>query len=800
MRFNDPNVLKKEIENNPSNYYLIEELGDIYFREKQYKEAVKQYSIACNYNYKLYTNIILKFEKQILKDTAENKNALLALIYFYLEQGCEEEALYELYDLVEDNPRETKAYELIIKVLKKLNRESEAIEFLNKAMREGIYDNFIVDSLKELYLGTGRIIDSIKLLEKATSGEIKNINFLKDLAELYYINNECKRSAAIYKSIVLIHPSTINEAVNHILKIIESKEDDIYYHQILGNFYLRLLKPSEAVDEYKKIFEQGKGDVNLAVENFKKVLEYYPDFVPARFSLANIYARHGSFSEAVMEYNIILKKHPELINDIINGLKEILKNYPKQVLALQTLSNIYWEAEERTKAVYYMKKWLEVSSDGADEIISRCNEYLKEEEGNISVIELLADSYYLTNELKKAKETAEKILKIDQNNLKALKILIEIYRKEDELDKAKELLLKARQVDPVEYMSFLSLKEVKLKILTNKIDLLNKEIEFNKGSYKYFMELGINYYCTGRLIDAIGCFQKCTGDKDLSPVVHYNLGNCFKEYGRFDLSIDQYLTSLKLNEALSEDFSKEVIFKVGMSNEAMGNLEEAKKNYDRVYRFDINYRGITERISNIDKSFTLGLRGKVLAGVFNNLNDNKFIVIYVKNKEEEGYLKRRKKMKNLSFGQDHNDRGVEKLLQGMLQAAEEELLLAEGLSPELTSIKNNLGLVYLMEGDLNKAKSIFEEAIKLNKDLAVLYNNLALAYHISGDYKQAEKLYQFALKQDDQLSIINLNLGDLNFHVGRLSDSLKLWEKAEEETVLPELARRQMLTGELTFF
>ena len=106
--------------------------------------------------------------------------------------------------------------------------------------------------------------------------------------------------------------------------------------------------------------------------------------------------------------------------------------------------------------------------------------------------------------------------------------------------------------------------------------------------------------------------------------------------------------------------------------------------------------------------------------------------------------------------------------------AENYLLAADSLTPELAYIKNALGLIYhfSVSPDLEKAKAYYETTITLSPKWTYPLRNLGILYKSQGNKQMAMKYYYKALEIDSTDKYVLNNLGVMKYNDGNLDSAL----------------------------
>jgi len=117
--------------------------------------------------------------------------------------------------------------------------------------------------------------------------------------------------------------------------------------------------------------------------------------------------------------------------------------------------------------------------------------------------------------------------------------------------------------------------------------------------YQSHYDLAIAYKEMGLVDEAIAEFQKALAGPTTRLPTYEALGQCFIDKGQFKLASS--ILSRALGERASEDQLLGVLYWLGRAAEAQDNAEEALGYYQRVLVLDIQFRDITQRMSELER-------------------------------------------------------------------------------------------------------------------------------------------------------------------------------------------------------
>jgi tetratricopeptide (TPR) repeat protein len=273
--------------------------------------------------------------------TTDNYVAHSVLATYYAEKGDNETAMRNLEVVLKTNVRDIDVLYNVAKVLEKLGRTTEAIEYYNRilAVSPGDPDTYIALAMMEadrgnfegainlyreglkyhpengalhgrlgsLFLQMGLIDEAIAELELAVKLKADSAVY-GNLGLAVSFKDETEKAIGCYKKAIWIDPANA----------------EAYYN--LGNIYLAQDRPAEAAGEYQKAIkakpDYSKAYANLGVAlswmgrndesvgKFRRAAELDPNNVEAHFNLAAALTDKGLNDEAIAEFEKGLKIDP----------------------------------------------------------------------------------------------------------------------------------------------------------------------------------------------------------------------------------------------------------------------------------------------------------------------------------------------------------------------------------------------------------------------------------------------------------------------------------------------------------
>lgn len=276
------------------------------------KEGDKAY-VSRNYEYAI---TVYEAHRKSL-----GKNQLVNLGDSYFKTGQPEKAL-NLYESMAKNKELTKEYlaEFYLRMAVwelDLKNTDTAIEYYKKAIENAQsfplklrtkreYAYFISENPYE-----GELEDALTYLVELSQQPSEEFNYdiYHRLGELAYQTGRNEEAVAYWeKTLALNHQHTPT-------------------YEKLGILYLDIKSYQLALDTFKKAlnYDTGNwrayfgiaeayanlGNSTLAVENYRKTISFNPDHMPSHFQIAEIALKKGAKNEAVEHYYIVYQKDPD---------------------------------------------------------------------------------------------------------------------------------------------------------------------------------------------------------------------------------------------------------------------------------------------------------------------------------------------------------------------------------------------------------------------------------------------------------------------------------------------------------
>lgn len=278
----------------------------------------------------------------------------------------------------------------------------------------------------------------------------------------------------------------------------------------------------------------------------------------------------------------------------------------------------------------------------------------------------------------------------------------------------------------------------------------------------------------GQYVAATDLFQKAIREDPANPAYHFNLGNAFKDLGRFAEAAPCYGEALRLKPDYCEALNN-----LGTALLAQDKFAEAVASYQRALRIKPDY---LEALNNLGIIFhsqgkfdeALSSYQKVLqlkpdhSGALYNLANT----LQSQGLTQEAILYYQKALKTKGdFPEVYNRLGIIFCEQGKPEAAIGCFQYALQIDPTSAEYYSNLAKALTEQGELDKAIVCHQKVIELAPSSAIAYNNLGGALTDRGRFPEAEAYLRQALELQPNLAEAYCNLGNLQQEQGRFAEA-----------------------------
>lgn len=343
-----------------------------------------------------------------------------------------------------------------------LKRFDEALEIFNEGLQYGASDVSCDahNGIAKCYAAQGNLKKALVELKKANEFDQNDIQTLINMGYTY---------ASLHDNVNAI------DAFEKVLKI--DSNNQIAITELKNLNENPATKLSKKLDKANKLQENGNFDE--AIEIYQKLLDKYPNCIPALNNLGQVYDEMGELKKALECYDKVLELNPQSLPALNNkamlcinledwqsasdSFSKYLEINPDNEYVLANHAFVLIKLEEYKKAVENCKKSLKINPNNPGTYSNMAYAYEELEDWKNSLecydksIEINPNRSITWNnkgsalkkmgEYEKAAECYEKSLELDSENVYVWKRAAENYELMGDLEKSKEYYEKALKID-----------------------------------------------------------------------------------------------------------------------------------------------------------------------------------------------------------------------------------------------------------------------------------------------------------------------------------------------------------------
>ncbi len=391
-------------------------LAELYYNNKQKESALKLYKQLVTYiddenekiqYYEVMANIYttygeynkaINFYKKVLDHKSDNVDVVRELRRIYLKLKDTENVIYYSKKLIDLEPDNYSYYEEIVDLLFHVHAYDDALGYAQKALELPSADVFAIKNLiAKIYIYTGKIQESINLINETIVNDPTNLLLSQTLAMAYCMNKDFEMAKKVCQD-------AIEVAVPSDIKVIHNNMSTIL------------------AEEAVNLLNQGK--TKEAFDKFTEAMQYNNENPEIYFKLAKANRMIKNYSEAIRQCRRAIELAPEVS------------------LYYETLADIYYELQNYIEAKKLYKEAVFIDPKNAraqaflgilqsrdkehDNALKSLETAVSLDSSNVDIRYNLALAYEVAGKREEAKAEYEKVLELDPshkeaaNNLKLL--------------------------------------------------------------------------------------------------------------------------------------------------------------------------------------------------------------------------------------------------------------------------------------------------------------------------------------------------------------------------------------------
>jgi protein O-GlcNAc transferase len=558
------------------------------------------------------------------------------------------------------------------------------------------------------------------------------------------------------------------------------------------------------------------GQLDSAIENYKKALSFNPEDAEIYQKMAEVYLLKRQLDSAITACELALKINPDFapayltmgntwqsqdqLEMAIKAYSQALEIDPKFAEAHANLGSMYYKLGRLVAAVNSYKKAIANNPNLASVFLMLGN--VLQQQGNLND----AIFYY------------QKLLELQPKGVKNYYKLGEALAKNNDFDTAIDCYQKVLRLQPED-------NEAKTKL--SSLQQLNLQKKQDKGVIKsatkdQFLELekegegqppasvkqDEEHGLQPSSINLQQLAQESNlnppldnGDETREPVSNFNFNAPeqvakFPEVEEYKKRAEAYLLQGNFKEAIAfcqlalkikPDFANAYVT-LGNTLQAQGKMDAAIRAYEKALEFQPNYAEVYANIGSMyfkmerleasifyyQKAITIR---PDLAGIHWNLG--KAFQKQGKSQEAIACFQKTSELNPHLVGADFHFNLANTLLN---EGKRDEAILsyerAIAVKPDWAEAYANIGSARMQQGLMQEAVEYYQKAIAIKPELKMLHFNIANTFLNQGNYEQAISNYQEAIKHNPEWSDAIANLGNAFSMQGKLEEAIATYQQA----------------------
>jgi len=584
---------------------------------------------------------------------------------------------------------------------------TRAIEEYKLALNADPDSKYLNNGLAGIYFRTGRIRDAIVAAQDQIKKDPDNVDAHKLLGSIYWQSLEGTQQNASSSQM-------LDLAIAEYKKIIELEPDSIENHLKLGRLY--------AVNH----------DSSHAEEQFKAAQKIDPASEETALNIAGLYIEHGDLKRAI-----------QTLNSLPSGDQTARTQF--------ALGTVYDQLKENKNAIDAYRKAVDLEPD------------------NLDVSRALAKALLNDGQNEAALSAYKDIAAGDPSDADAYLHISDIERKQGKYEEALATLKKAKSLasDSIE----INYNEAMLEDATGHYDeatqileKLAKDSDHPSGQYSP-TEKNNRYL----FLDRLANIYREQNKVDLAIATYQKMADLGGDYAlqSYESQVDTYRDTHKYDKATqvareaAEKLPKDSGVKLMLAKQLAdtGHTDEGINLAKSLLNNSANDRGVYLRLAEIYTSLRKWKdAGEMLdqAEKLSTKPNDKAAVYFMR-----GALEERQK---------HYD------------AAEVEFHKVLAIDPNSSSTLNYFGYMLADRGiRLNEALGMIEKAVQLDPTNYAYLDSLGWTYFKLGQYTKAEENLRKAVARNSAEATVHDHLGELYEKTGRLKLAAAQWEESLNE-------------------
>jgi tetratricopeptide (TPR) repeat protein len=526
------------------------------------------------------------------KDQLQQAYQNFTMAAIALTQGNGEEARTYLESAIQKDPDSVYLHQKMALLLKELKNFPEALAYAQKACNLDPSDPASITLAGDLYTLTGNDDLAVEQYRKVLDMEPEN------------------QRIRLLLTTILVRERRLEEALDHLTALIAQNPDLVVAHYYRGRINLEMNRYGEAEKALGNalrlneglepaLFDmatlyQMTGREQDAIKSYEKLVELYPDNIPARERLVVLYMKLG-FKEKSEDQVSEIQKHsspgePERqalgliylrqgrIDDSIAELELIVNAWPDDDKSRYYLATAYEEKENVNKALeqfrkirssskYYINARMHIAhlltaEEKLDDAIQVLKDAMALGRDRIELYLMLASVYEAKESYDEAIAAIQEGLKLDDRNVDLIFRLGVLLDKSGAKEACIEQMQKILEIDPnhADSLNYIGYTYAEQGIrLDEAMALIKKALEIRPDSGYIIDSLGWIYYKKGAYDEAVHHLEKAVQLTPDDPTINEHLGDACLKKQDYEKALHYYEKALSLKPAQEKQLKEKII-------------------------------------------------------------------------------------------------------------------------------------------------------------------------------------------------------------------------------------------------
>ncbi len=338
----------------------------------------------------------------------------------------------------------------------------------------------------------------------------------------------------------------------------------------------------------------------VAAFALETIAEGHPRNVKVLHELGEFYSGWGKSERAVGIYNRIIEINPTDLVAIKKG---------KDAAARATMRSGGWETakdyrdliRDKEQAVSLEQQGRVVKSEEMmDREINELYNRAEKEPDNVDVARRIANLFEQKEEIDSALwwyEKASELTGSTDNVLERKVSDLQLKLLDERIKEYEDYLSSVGPDEPGRMEYVYGLEQLKKQRIESEIAEARKRIERNPTDLMLRYELGEQLLLAGQYTQAIPELQKARQNPSTRIKAMNLLGQCYHGKGMLDFAVRTFREAIRELPTM-DALKKELLYKLGIAEEEMGNSEESLECMKQIYDVDYGYRDVAHRVES----------------------------------------------------------------------------------------------------------------------------------------------------------------------------------------------------------